>query len=202
MESIITAVISAGAALVGVIIIEIFTGKRTYDRVNAHSKESREHHNKLNDKCAELKNEHTVRSREHEGLAGEHKLLLKHADDLSFSTKLISQRVQSIDSLLKTAHTAEQLRYDNLTDKQRGIKDSVDRLRDFADELQKVNLQNRHLQAQIDEMRSENEGHIARNHEMLRTIQQLTNENEYLSNQLNHQPPQKPKPPRGIDMEL
>lgn len=209
VESIIVALITASATVISVVLVEVLFGRRTFKLLGKHAEKSDSNHNTHTKENADLSKEHGQLSTEHKGLSGEHeklsgehKVLLERAAHIITNTTVISQSVQSIDKTLVESKAMNQLRYENLTDKQREIKDSVEKLKGFADELQKVNLLNKQLQAKIDELAKENEEHINRNHEMLRKIQQLTQENEMLSVQLNHQPPQKPNQPCGLDIDL
>ena len=116
-------------------------------------------------------------SKDHKRLEDEHKdinnAIAKNADTLHSSTNSLTQKADTIlqkandiDKMLYAEYQKSTLQHNELSDKQRNIKEYVTAISDLMKELQQVNYENKLL-------KSEN--------------QSLIRENEQLKNQLSQQ---------------
>lgn len=202
MQSIVVAIITAATTLLGVVLVEILFGRKTYKLLDLHSQKSESIAEKNHGEHDDLSKEHDSLSHEHEVLSGDHKVLLERAANLSADTKVISTNVQAIGQSLSAAHAAEQVRYDNLTDKQRSIKDSIDKLKDFSGELERVNLKNVQLQNELELTRKSSLEQQQQYRELYQNYSQLLYENAQLKERLSHLEQQPKRSPRGMEPEM
>lgn len=141
VETIISAIITGGLSVAAALI--------TY---NYKLKEIRD---KMNDVA-----EHKDLTREHEGLSKEHEQLkVEMADKVSMLGTSINENkevTRSIKEILVEDRTKSEFQYKNLTEKQKGIIDSVSRLNDFAKEMKILQSERNSLLEENKELKAEN----------------------------------------------
>ncbi len=118
MKDIIIALISAAVAVICVVLTEILYGKRTFDLLKEHY-----------DECSNNKN---GLSNDHNKLSNEHKDIVGIQKSIYEKLKETDGKVFKINNLLIEEKTAQSLRYENLNDKQKDIKQYVLKIEDMA----------------------------------------------------------------------
>ena len=149
MEQIISACITGGAAIIGVILMEWLLGKRTFELLSKHNDDS---HNFSKDL-----------SKEHGKLIEDHVKLYQNQKHFNEKQNDIYNKVVDINTLMCEEKTAQSLRYENLNDKQKDIKQYVMKIEDMARDWENQatiikNLQdeNRQLRERISELEKQN----------------------------------------------
>lgn len=156
MEQIISACITGGAAIIGVVLIEWLLGKRTFELLSKHNDDS---HNFSKD----LSKEHNELSKEHGRLIGDHIKLYQNQKHFSEKQNDMYNKVVNINTLICEEKTAQSLRYENLNDKQKDIKQYVVKIEDMARDwenqatiIKNLQNENRQLRERISELEKQN----------------------------------------------
>ena len=82
VKDLIIAIVAAASAIIGVVLVEIVFGKRTYSLLEKHN-------DKSGDYKETLSKEHSVLSKEHSDLSKEHSDLSKDHNNIKANQKLI-----------------------------------------------------------------------------------------------------------------
>lgn len=139
MMGVISAIISACTAILVVLLYHLLSGskilKRLKNMFGIHRRQDYDH-NKLLEETRNLK--------------------FDSKNILSLSKKL-NGKIETIDRTCFTEKENKKIKYDSLSDKQRELKNSIDTLTGFADELEKVTLQNLRLWRENEDLKKENE---------------------------------------------
>ena len=129
MQSIIVAIIGAGGGIIAVLLGEMFLGKRVSDLLKSHVSSSDTRHK-------ELSRDHTSLSKEHTGLLSELK-------------NYIMEKTTTTNNILLDERRNQEFRYNNLTEGQKVLVNSVSALQNFAMEFERVVSENRQLKEKI-----------------------------------------------------
>ena len=155
VETIISAIITGGLSVAATLITYNYKLKEIRDKMNdvaEHKDLTREH--------KDLSREHRDLSREHEGLSKEHEQLkVEMADKVSMLGTSVNENkevTRSIKEMLVEDRTKSEFQYNNLTEKQKGIIDSVSRLNDFAEEMKILQSERNSLLEENKELKAEN----------------------------------------------
>ena len=158
MNTIIAAVITASATLIGIFIIEAIYGKRIFSKLEKHDETDGSAHVKLSNEHLELK------------------LNTKSIFQLS---QKIESKVENMDKAMSTEKETKRLQFENLSDKQKEMKLSLDKLVGFADELEKVNMYNAKLTRELNELQMENNEIRIQNRKLREKIRKMDRDDEY-----------------------
>lgn len=132
METIVAALITAVVTLIGSLLFYNYRLKAIKDDTENLSAGNKE-----------LRAEHKELSKEHKELSKEHK-------DLS---KDVFMKVDGIRELIVVDQNEHKHRYENLTGSQKILADSIDNLKGFSDEMQKLQFENKFLKRENQQLR-------------------------------------------------
>lgn len=148
VETIISAIITGGLSVAAALITYNYKLKEIRDKMN----DVAEH--------KDLSREHKDLSREHEDLSREHEQLkVDMADKVSMLGTSVNENkevTRSIKEMLVEDRTKSEFQYNNLTEKQKDIIDSVSRLNDFAKEMKILQSERNSLLEENKELKAEN----------------------------------------------
>ena len=136
MYTVLAAAITAVFTLLAVVIVEIIYGKRIFSKLEKHDESDDKFHNTLSKEHYELKN---------------------NSDNILKLNTSIASKILNIDKILFAEKETKKLQLESLSDKQKEMKSSLDKLVGYADELEKVSLQNARLWRENESLRQENE---------------------------------------------
>lgn len=149
MTSIVVAVISAGTAIVVLILGDLLFGSKILKMLERHNESG----------CSS----HQTLISDHNRQEQDHNKLLDDTNTLKIDSKIILKisekidgKIETIDRNLFTEKENKRLQIESLTDKQREMKNSIDRLVGFADEFEKISLENSKLWRENEDLNEEN----------------------------------------------
>lgn len=167
-----TAIISAATAIIVVVLGDLLSGARTLKRLEKHDEK-----NNL---------DHQEQLREHKQQNHDHKVLLDESSNLKIDSKLLLKlsekmngKIETIDKTLFSEKETKKMQYESLSDKQKEMKNSLDKLIGFADELEKVNLHNAKIQRELNDLLLENKELRMLNRRLREKIHEIQHGDEY-----------------------
>ncbi|MDD4565376.1 MAG: hypothetical protein PHE79_07910 [Eubacteriales bacterium] len=101
-------------------------------------------------------------TREHNNLSKEHNEILKEMSFVNSDVKRTESGIQSIIKDLTEEKTAQNYRYENLTEKQKNIVNSIDNIKAMSDELKRLAGENADLRQELYRERERNQEMINR----------------------------------------
>ncbi len=144
-----TTIISAVTAILVVILGDLLSGVRSLKKLDKHDEKGNSCHQQLIYDHKRQDSDHNKLIQDSEKIKTNSKLLLNLSEK-------IGGRVENIDKLLATEKEIKKFAYESLTDKQKEMKNSLDKLIDFSEELQKVSYQNTMLLRENEILRAQN----------------------------------------------
>ena len=162
MNTIVSAIITASATLIGIFFIETLYGKKIFSKLEKHDE---------------------IDISGHQNLSKEHMELKNNANNILQINQKIENKIETIDRTLFTEKESKKMQFDSLSDKQKEMKNSLDRIVGFADEWQRVSLQNTNLQKEIEEFKNENQILKSQNRELRMRFEGFQQENQILKSQ-------------------
>ena len=135
IQTMVTAIITASAVLIGLFVIEILYGKRIFSKLEKHDDGTDSYHQKLSREHMELKND---------------------SNNILEVNKEIKTKLYDVDMFLKTEKENKKIQFDNLADKQKEMKSSIDKLSEFSEEFQRISLLNSKLLHEVNSLQYEN----------------------------------------------
>ncbi|MHB8065772.1 MAG: hypothetical protein ACYDG2_24665 [Ruminiclostridium sp.] len=151
-------IVSASATLIGIFIIETLYGKRTFNKLEKHDDVSGSDHKRLSDEHNELKN---------------------NSNNILQIGQKIDNKLIKMDKMLEVEKESKQMKFDSLSEKQKEMKNSLDKIVGFADEWERVSFQNTRLRREFEELQQENQALRAENRKLRDRIDDLEQDNEY-----------------------
>jgi len=91
----------------------------------------------------------------------------------------IDNKLIKIDRMLEVEKESKQMKFDSLSDKQKEMKNSLDKIVGFADEWERVSFQNNRMRIEIVELQQENQVLRAQNKKLRERTNNLEHDNEY-----------------------
>jgi len=158
MNTIVSAIITASATLIGIFIIETLYGKKTFNKLEKHNEDS---------------------SLGHQRLSHEHMDLKNNSNNILQIGQRIDNKLIKIDKMLEVEKESKQMKFDSLSDKQKEMKNSLDKIVGFADEWERVSFQNNRMRIEIVELQQENQVLRAQNKKLRERTNNLEHDNEY-----------------------
>ncbi|MGD9678887.1 MAG: hypothetical protein AB7V16_11155 [Vulcanibacillus sp.] len=146
MEQIISALVTGGAALIGVVLAEIFSGGKILKLLERHDEKTDETKDKLSKDYADLSKENVNLCG---GLSTQHVLIMERVSN-------ISSGVNNINNIVVEEKQNQNMRYDSLTDKQKEIKSQMQAIELLTRDWENQSLIIKTMQKDITELREEN----------------------------------------------
>lgn len=162
VKDLIIAIVAAASAIIGVVLVEIVFGKRTYSLLEKHNDKSGDYKETLSKEHSDLSKEHSDLSKDHNNIKANQKLIYnmqKETDD-----KIIKIN----DMLLEDKVHQEYLRA-NLNNHQTNMKESFDNINAIFEDWKKQIIIIERLQEQLDEKDIEIERLIDENKKLKRS---------------------------------
>ncbi len=167
-----TTIISAVTAIVVVILGDLLSGVRSLKKLEKHDEKGNSCHQ-------ELLHDHKRQDSDHNKLIQDSEKIKTNSKLLLNLSEKIGGRIENIDKLLATEKEIKKLEYDSLTDKQKEMKSSLDKLIGFSEELQSVSFHNTRLLRENEILRAENEELRGILHKQKKKIMDLEHDYEY-----------------------
>lgn len=158
MSGVIATIVPAATAILVVLLGDLLFGTKIFKRLEKHDDA---------DEAAHIK-----QSNEHMEL----KLNTKSIYQLS---QKIESKIENIDKVIVTEKETKRILFENLTDKQKEMKYSLDKLLGFADEMEKVNLHNTKLTRELNDLQLENNELRYQNKRLKERIREIEHDDEY-----------------------
>lgn len=144
METIIAAIITGAFAVIAALITYNYQAKKVIDKLNEigeHKDLSREH--------KDLSSEHKDLSNEHKKLSNGHKRLSREINEkvtlLGSNINENKEITRNVEKMLIEDKTKSEMQYNNLTEKQKIVIDSVENIKALATELKNLQQENSSL---------------------------------------------------------
>ena len=141
MASVFIGIISAGTTIIVLILGELLFGSKILSLLERHRAIIRDHNNQTADHNRILEDTNALRV--------DNKIILKISENLN-------GKIESIDKNFLNEKENKQLQFESLSDKQREMEKSIDRLVGFADEFKNISLENSKLWHEKEELKEEN----------------------------------------------
>lgn len=158
MDAIVSAIITASATLLGIFIIETLYGKKIFNKLEKHDDSSGLYHQNLSKEHLELK---------------------INTNNILEANKEIKTKLYDVDMFLKTEKENKLIQFENLTDKQKEMKSSIDKLAEFSEEFQRISLLNSKLLHEVNNLQYENEQLIIQNRRLRDRVNDLEQDEQY-----------------------
>ncbi len=153
MEQIISALVTGGAALIGVVLAEIYSGGKILKLLEKHDVKTDDTKDKLSKDYEDLSKDHADLSKENVNLCGglstQHVLIMERVSN-------ISSGVNNINNIVVEEKQNQSMRYDSLTDKQKEIKLQMQAIELLTRDWENQSLIIKTMQKDITELREEN----------------------------------------------
>lgn len=139
-----------------------------------------------------LSGEHKDLSKEHKDLSKEHGEILEIVKDDSKFFMLVS-KVDAVKEVMLESKTKDEMRYENLTDKQKDIVNSVNYLQQIAGEIKYLQESNTKLLVENQILSSKNQELAAENQTLRSRVDHIAkrmserNQNKETSNDMEHE---------------
>lgn len=158
IQTMVTAIITASAVLIGLFVIEILYGKRIFSKLEKHDDGTDSYHQKLSREHMELKND---------------------SNNILEVNKEIKTKLYDVDMFLKTEKENKKIQFDNLADKQKEMKSSIDKLSEFSEEFQRISLLNSKLLHEVNSLQYENKQLKIQNRRLRDGVDDLEQDDQY-----------------------
>jgi DNA repair exonuclease SbcCD ATPase subunit len=156
MKDLIIALVTASAAVIGVVLVEILFGRRTYGLLEKHGDRT------------EVIKEHL--SKEHSSLSKEHVLIMERVAN-------ILSGVNNINTVVIEEKQSQSLRYDSLTDKQKDLKMQLQSIELLARDWERQSLEIKTMAKDLSELKELNEKLMEENYELKEQLRKIKNKN-------------------------
>lgn len=184
-SALIAAIISAAVVLVGVVLTDLLSSRRVENSLAKHDERLISTQSKITELSKEQSGEHKELSGEHQGLAKDHSFIIGKIDDVY---KMTSKTYFSFSK----EEERQINRYENLSDTQKQINNSVQNVGKLLDDWKQVITENDQLHTSINRLN--------RKYELLESrLTELQTENRQLKEQINSQ--RRPERTRGFGPE-
>lgn len=158
IQTTVTTIITAIAILIGLFVTEILYGKRIFGKLEKHDDGTGSHYQKLSREHMELKND---------------------SNNILEVNKEIKTKLYDVDIFLKTEKENKKIQFDNLSDKQKEMKSSIDKLAEFSEEFQRISLLNSKLLHEVNSLQYENEQLKIQNRRLRDGVDDLEQDEQY-----------------------
>ena len=158
MDAIVPAIITASATLIGIFFIETLYGKRIFSKLEKHDDGTDSYHQKLSREHMELK---------------------INSNNVLEANKEIKTKLYDVDMFLKTEKENKKIQFDNLSDKQKEMKSSIDKLAEFSEEFQRISLLNSNLLHEVNSLQYENKQLKIQNRRLRDRVDDLEQDDQY-----------------------
>jgi len=165
MKDMILAMASAAAAVIGVVLVEILFGRRTYGLLEKHKDKAE--HNKES-----LSKEHNNLSKEHIKLSEQNITILNNQKVLSAKQDNTSDVISEINNMLHEDKIDQKYLRENMNEHQQNMKESFDNIQAIFDDWKNQIITIDRLQERL--------------HERDREIERLERENRELQREREH----------------
>ncbi|WP_027629283.1 hypothetical protein [Ruminiclostridium cellobioparum] len=142
MTSVFIGLVSAGTTIIVLILGELLFGSKILSLIERHR---------------------TIIISAHDNQAADHNRILEDTNALRVDNRIILKisenlngKIEAIDKDLLNEKENKRLQFESLSDKQREIKNSLDRLVSFSDEFEKKSMENSKLWREKEELKEEN----------------------------------------------
>lgn len=158
MTGVIAAIISAGTAILVVLLGDLLSGSKIFKKLEKHDE---------------------VDGSSHQKLSKEHMILINNTNNILHENQKIETKIDEANILLKTEKEMKLAQLASLTDKQKEMTQSIDKLTSFSDEFQRLSLHNTKLIREVDDLQQENKELRANNRKLRDRINDLEQDYEY-----------------------